>query len=286
MGEHATQRSTSPRLRLFVVAYVLVLALSACGESSGDAYRRGYTKGYDGAKIDENIAREEGRRTGFKDGYEAARPPSGIAAPKGKLRTFSLVAMVAGMVKVVLSFVVFTLILIFQSSSWPERVAKILATSFAVILVFWMSSGITVGFSRSLNDVLLARGATSPFGKLGTGLLAALLMWTFLWILELFVVGSKGYPYLQTVYVVVSSAVVTVLIPLFLTLEHAPNLFGYRVFDLSGGVVLGGVGWLMQRLLIEAEKLRRRRLARVQPRPRQDDEASAVPVRQKRRLQA
>lgn len=265
---------------------MLALTLSACGESSGDAYRRGFSEGYDDAKVDEKIAREEGRRAGFKEGYEAARPPSGIAPPKGKLRTFSLAAMVAGMVKVVLSFVVFTLILILQSSSWPERFAKILATSFAVILVFWMSSAITMGFSRSLNDVLLATGATSPFGKLGTGLLAALLMWTFLWVLELLVVGSKGHPYLQTLYVVVSSAVVTVLIPLFLTLEDAPNLFGYRVFDLSGGVVLGGVGWLVQRLLIEAEKLRRRRLARVQPRPREDDEASAAPVRQRRRLQA
>lgn len=254
------------RLCIHALACVVLLTLAACGESSQDAYSRGFQNGYDAAKIDESAAREEGRQTGYKQGYETARPPNGVMPPPGGWLVVSTVAMILGMAKVVLSLVVFTIAIIIQSASWPERMAKIIATSLAVILVFWLSSGITVGFSRPIYALILAPGGTSPLTKLAIGLAAAVGMWLLLWALDFLVSSSKGHVYLQTLYVVLSTAIVTILVPTFLSLRDTPNVFGYRVFDLAVGIVLGGVCWIVQRLLIEAEQHRQRRLTEVRER--------------------
>jgi len=244
-----------------------ILALAACGESPDDAYRRGFRVGQDVAQARLEDARDEGHRAGlaegYRAGYEAARPPSGLAPPKGPWRTVSMVATIVGLAKIILSFVAFALILIVKSSSWFERSAKIIATSLSVIIIFWLSSSLTVGFSRPVADIMLAPGATTAFGKIAMGTLAAVLMWVMLWTMTRLISKSKGHLYLQLAYVMVSAAVVTILLPVFLWLESAPNLFGYQVVDLTFGVVIGGVWWIVQRLATLAEKLNKRGLARA-----------------------
>ena len=258
---------------------IAVLAFAGCGESPDDAYRRGFRDGHDVAQASLDNAREEGPRAGlaegYRAGYEAARPPSGVAPPTGAWRTVSMAATIIGLAKIILSFVVFALFLIVKSSSWFERSAKIISTSLSVIIIFWLSSSLTVGFSRPVADIMLAPGATTAFGKVATGALAAVLMWTMLWGMTRLISKSKDHLYLQLLYVMVSAAVVTILVPVFLWLDSAPNLFGYQVVDLTFGVVIGGVSWIVQRLAALAEKLSKRRVARAlgdteqsNPRPR------------------
>lgn len=270
-------------LRMYALACALMLPMAACDESPRDAYSRGFNDGAESARATADTAREEGHRAGFKEGFETARPPSGITPPKGAWLTASIVAMILGMVKIILSFVIFILILIVRSASWPERAAKIIATSLAVILVFWLSNSLTLGFSRSVNDIILAPASTTALGKLGTGVLAAIIMWALLWVLDTLASASRGHAYLQTGYVLVSTSVVTILIPIFLSLEDVPNIFGYRFFDLILGVVVGGVCWIVQRLLIEAEKRQRRRVAQARP-VVNNPEMKQSPMRSQRRL--
>jgi hypothetical protein len=239
----------------------------ACGESPDDAYRRGLRDGYDVTQAQLDNAREEGHRAGlaegYRTGYEAARPPSGVAPPKGPWRTVSMIATITGLAKIILSFVIFALILIIKSSSWFERSAKIIATSLSVIIIFWLSSSLTVGFSRPVADIMLAPGATTALGKLAMGMLAAVLMWVMLWGMTRLISKSDGHLYLQLAYVMVSAAVITILVPVFLWLKSAPNLFGYQVVDLTFGVVIGGVWWIVQRLATVAQKRKELRLARA-----------------------
>jgi hypothetical protein len=71
------------------------------------------------------------------------------------------------------------------------------------------------------------------------------------------------------------------LVPLFLSIGDVPNLFGYRFFDLILGVVVGGVSWIVHRLLIEAEELRLRDAVRAR-RPNDDEKPRRSPSDQRR----
>jgi hypothetical protein len=252
---------------LGIAVLIGTLVMSGCGESPDQAYRRGFDDGHDVSQARLEDAREEGHRAGleegYRTGYEAARPPSGVAPPIGAWRTVSMAATVFGLAKIVLSFVVFALILIVKSSSWFERSAKIISTSLSVIIIFWLSSSVTLGFSRPVADIMLAPGPTTAFGKIAVGVVAAVLMWAILWGMTRLISKSEGHLYLQLIYVMVSAAVVTILIPVFLWLKNAPNLFGYQVVDLTFGVVIGGVSWIVQRLAALAEMLKKRRLGTV-----------------------
>lgn len=199
-----------------MVTIVLLTLLPSCGESASDAYYRGRADGIAETQGQAAVAREEGRQLGFKQGYEAARPPAATAAPQGLMRTASLVVMVLGMVKIVLSLAVFVLLLILDSVSGFERFAKMLATSLGMVIVFWLSNSVTVGFSRPLTEAILAPAASTPLGKLITGLVAAVVIWGGLWFLEFIGQASEGHMYVQTAFVLIASAIISVLVPLFI----------------------------------------------------------------------
>lgn len=253
------------RLCTTLMMLLIGLASVAC-ETDSAAHQRGYSEGYQQG-YQEGRAGLDSERTqsyqdGFKAGFEAARPSSGTTQPTGFLRTLSIVVMILGMVKIVFSLIFFIVILMLDSTVWTERVAKILATSLAALVVFWVSHISSVGLSERLSDIVLKPAVTTAVGKVLVGVLAATLAWLSLWLLERMVQESEGQAKVQTLLVFAASAVLAVLIPFFVSLWSAPNISSYRFFDLIFGIVLGGVFWLVQRLLAESRNwpsIRKRR---------------------------
>lgn len=235
----------------------LVIMMASCAESESSAYKRGYSDGQksgaEAVREDTAAVREQGRQAGFKEGFEAARPTAGTTAPAGVWRAVSIIIMILGMVKIVLSLVVFILLLILDSPSRHEKLAKMVATSLGTIVVFWLSNTFTVGFSQPLIDVLLGPAAGTSTSKLLTGLAAALFTWAGLWAIELIVGWSEEHIYVQTVLVFLASAIVSILIPLFFSMHNVPNINGYLFFDLVLGVVIGGILWVVHRLLVASK---------------------------------
>jgi hypothetical protein len=242
-----------PRTWLFTTLMILLVGLAfvASCETDSAAYKRGYSDGYQqgGAGVDSERAKSY--QDGFKAGFEAARPSAGTTQPTGVLRTLSIVVFILGMVKIVFSLIFFIVILMLDSKLRSERVAKILATTLAALVVFWVSHISSVGISERLSDIALVPAATTGVGKVLVGVLAAALAWLSLWLLERMVQGSEGQAEVQTLLVFAASTLVAVLIPFFVSLLSAPNISSYRFFDCIIGVVLGGVFWLIQRLLAE-----------------------------------
>jgi len=234
----------------------LVIPIASC-ESEGDAYKRGYAEGHrrgvTDAQADTAAAREEGRLAGFKEGYEAVRPTAAPTAPTGARLALSIIVTILGMAKIVLSLLMFSLLLILDSSSSVERLAKMIATSLAMIVVFWLSNTFTVGFSQPLTDALLGPASNTPTGKLLTGLVAAVVTWAGLWTLEGVAKRSEDHAYVQTGLVFMASVIVSILVPLFVSMHSVPNINGYRFFDLILGVVMGGTLWLVHRLLVASK---------------------------------
>lgn len=239
-----------------MISLIGLASVTSC-ESDSAAYKRGYSAGYQEGSAGLESQRAESHQAGFKAGYEAgfeaARPSARTTQPAGFLKTVSIVVMVFGMVKIVFSLVFFIGILILDSTIWTERFAKILATTLAALVVFWVSHISSVGLSDRLSEVALGPAATTLVAKVGVGLLAAALAWLSLWLLERVVQESKGRAELQTLLVFVASVVVAVLIPFFVSLFSAPNITSYRFFDVIVGVVLGGIFWILQRLLAESK---------------------------------
>lgn len=242
----------------FTTLMILLIGLTSATscESDSAAYRRGYSTGYQEGKSEGRQGLESERtqsyNDGFKAGFEAARPSAGTSQPTGFRKTLSTVVMMLGMGKIVFSLIFFVVILMFDSPLRSERIAKILATTLAALVVFWVSHISSVGIAERLSDILLKPAATTAIGKILLGLLAAVLVWLCLWLLERWVQASEGNAEVQTFLVFAASALVSVLIPFFVSLLDAPNINSYRFFDLIVGVVIGGVFWLVQRLLAES----------------------------------
>jgi hypothetical protein len=243
--------------RHFTLVILLIgLASGASCETDSAAYQRGhavgYQEGYQKGREGLDTERTQSYQDGFKAGFEAARPSAGTTKPAGVLGTVSIIVMILGMLKIIGSLVFFILILMMDSTLRSERIAKILATSLAALVVFWMSHISSVGVSERLANIVLKPAATTVVGKILSGVLAAALAWLALWLLERLVQASERKAELQTLLVFAASALVAVLIPFFVSLLSAPDINSYRFFDLIVGVVLGGVFWLVQRLLAES----------------------------------
>ena len=164
-------------------------------------------------------------------------------------RVASQVITFVGLAKIVLSLVVFTLSLIVKSSTDSERWAKVVATSLSVLVLFWITNSLSVDLGRNTQALLLAPAAGTPTGKLLAGAVAAACTWAFFWFLEKLARAVEDNRYIQTCLVFVSSGVVAVIVPVFLAIYAIQDLNQYRVFDVVLGVVIGGLVWIVHRLL-------------------------------------
>lgn len=219
------------------------------GLNEGNDFKRGYEAGRD-AGIEEARPqiRKEGYDIGYADGFDAARPGTS-GRPTGLLRFLIIGAALLGMIKILGSLVVFTLIVIFKSQNSYETTAKFLVTTLSVIVLFWLSHSLTIGFSTTLEEIFLKGGAGSTLGKTLWGAVGAMGMYVFLYTLEMLVKRTKGHRNLQAICVFVSSFAALVLVPFFLSLYRVPNLQAYVFFDVILGVIIGGVLFIVRTVI-------------------------------------
>lgn len=219
------------------------------GLTEGNDFKRGYEAGREAgiAEARPQILKE-GYDAGYADGFEAARPGTS-GRPTGLWRFLILGAALLGVIKILGSLVLFTLIVILKSQNSYETTAKALVTSLSLIVIFWLSHSLTIGFSTTLEEIFLKGGAETTLGKIFWGTVGTLGMYVFLYTLEILVKRTQGHRNLQAICVFVSSFAALVLAPFFLSLHRVPNLQAYIFFDVILGVIIGGVLFIVRTVI-------------------------------------
>ena len=236
--------------------FSLAVSLARCSDTSN--YNAGYANGFvQGRAASDSAQRASGYEEGFRAGFAEARPGSLGSVPTGVWKVVSILIAVLGILKIVGSLVLFTVILIVRGRSDLERFAKMLATTLGVIIVFWITNSLTNGFAKTFSDIALSPAGTSPGAKTSAGIIAAGVTYLSFWILEVAAKISRNHDYVETLLVLFSSGLVTILVPLFISLHSVPNINAYRLFDCILGVVIGGLAWVVHRLLLRAQEIQR-----------------------------
>lgn len=239
-------------LSMSAVLALMLLITAGCEGSQPNIsktpeYKAGYQSGLnEGLRIGDTY--QHGYNDGYAEGFRAARPGRG-GHLTGLWKYVAVVAAYIGMVKILGALIIFTLALIFESANGTEIFAKIFVSNLALIVLYWLSYSLTIGFSGALEGWLLRPGAEGGLEKIILGLFGAFGMYMFLWLLELLGEKTEGHRVVQSICIFASTFATAVLIGFFYALHKVPDIHIYLFFDVILGVVMGGVLFIVRTLL-------------------------------------
>lgn len=249
----SSERFILIRRRYVFLMYAILIVCSValmtgCDSPEIDRYSRefksGYQEGYDKGLTEGNEFKQ-GYDKGYVEGFESARPGSG-GHPTGIWRILAIAASVLGLSKIILSLLIFTVYVVFRSETWHETTAKAIVTSLALLVLFWLSNSLTIGFTSTLDDLFLKAGAGNPIMKIVWGVLGIIGMYALLSVLWNVAKKIEGHPYFQAFCVFISTMCTTILIEFFVSLKRVPDLHRYLIYDLILGVVIGGILYIVK----------------------------------------
>jgi len=256
---------------LIMLAVVALVAAGGCGDSdaairANEKYRLGFKEGYGkGLATDADYhqgfehgyehgfdnGKLEGSETGYEKGFTAARPGHATEPPTTLGRRLQIVVVILACAKVIVALLTVTTLLIFDSDYRTETVGKSLVAVASFLVLMWLMSSFTVGFTEPLRDVLYLSGQVSVGRKLIWGLGGAIVMFGFLLGAEHVLRCTAGHHFMQGLCVFVLSFATATLLPVFISLHHVPNLGAYLIVDIVWGVLVGGILYVAFVLLDE-----------------------------------
>jgi hypothetical protein len=167
-------------------------------------------------------------------------PESG--ASQAKIRAV-IVRLGPGMVFLLLS--IFNVFQMVKSKSPLETAAKVLVNCLGFVLMFWIESTFNVKPSSRICESLTSPMPVTAYAQMWYGVVAAVGMFAFLFLLEALGDLTAGRNSMQAVTVFISCVMLYLLYPLLKPLQEAARVAETRLFHISTGILIGGMLYLI-----------------------------------------
>jgi len=163
-------------------------------------------------------------------------------ASQAKIRAV-IVRLGPGMVFLLLG--IFNVFQMVKSKSPLETAAKVLVNCLGFVLMFWIGSTFHVNPTSHIREFLTSPTPVAASAQMWFGVVAAVGMFAFLFLLEALGDLTAGRNSMQAVTVLISCVMLYLLLPLLAPLREAARVAETRLFHISTGILIGGMLYLI-----------------------------------------
>jgi hypothetical protein len=163
-------------------------------------------------------------------------------ASQAKIRAV-MVRLGPGMVFLLLG--IFNVFQMVKSKSPLETAAKVLVNCLGFVLMFWIASTFNVNPTSHIREFLTSPTPVAASAQMWYGVVAAVGMFAFLFLLEALGDLTAGRNSMQAVTVFISCVMLYLLLPLLKPLQEAARVAETRLFHISTGILIGGMLYLI-----------------------------------------
>jgi hypothetical protein len=164
-------------------------------------------------------------------------------ASQARIRAW-IVRLGPGMVFLLLS--VFNVFQMVKSKSPLETAAKVLVNCLGFVLMFWIDSTFhNMNPASHVREFLTSPTPVAASAQMWYGVVAAVGMFAFLFLLEALGDLTAGRNSMQAVTVLISCVLLYLLLPLLAPLQEAARVAETRLFHISTGILIGGMLYLI-----------------------------------------
>ncbi len=171
-----------------------------------------------------------------------AEPVRTVDESQAKIRAW-IVRLGPAMVFLLLG--VFNVFQMVKSKSPLETVAKVLVNCLGFVLMFWIGATFHVDPTSHMREFLTTPPPAATSALIWYGVLAAVGMFAFLFLLEALGDLTVGRNSMQAITVFISCVMLYFLFPLLWSLPEAVRVAETRLFHISTGILIGGMLYLI-----------------------------------------
>lgn len=150
-----------------------------------------------------------------------------------------------GPAMVFLLLAIFNVFQMIKSKSLLETAAKVLVNCLGFVLMFWIGSTFNVNPTLHVREFLTSPVPVAPSAQMWYGVVAAVGMFAFLFLLEALGDLTSGRNSMQAITVFISCVMLYFLMPLLAPLQEALRVAETRLFHISTGILIGGMLYLI-----------------------------------------
>jgi hypothetical protein len=140
---------------------------------------------------------------------------------------------------------IFNVFQMVKSKSPLETVAKVLVNCVGFVLVFWISNTFSMHPTDRIREFLTSPTPVAASALIWFGVVAAVGMFAFLFLLEALGDLTAGRNSMQAITVFISCVMLYLLFPLLWSLPEAVRVAETRLFHISTGILIGGMLYLI-----------------------------------------
>lgn len=175
-------------------------------------------------------------------GPSVVEPAATADASEAKIRAW-IVWLGPAMVFLLLG--IFNVFQMVKSKSPLETVAKVLVNCLGFVLMFWIHITFNVNSTGRIREFLTDPAPVAASALIWYGVVAAVGMFAFLFLLEALGDLTVGRNSMQAITVLVSCVMLYLLFPLLWSLPEAVRVAETRLFHISTGILIGGMLYLI-----------------------------------------
>jgi hypothetical protein len=195
-----------------------------------------------GVAAQETNAAVETTLSGTNTGPSVVEEAPATTPSDARIRAI-IVRLGPGMVFLLLG--IFNIFQMIKSKSLLETAAKVLVNCLGFVLMFWIGSTFNVNPTVHVREFLTSPVPVAPSAQMWYGVVAAVGMFAFLFLLEALGDLTAGRNSMQAITVFISCVMLYFLMPLLAPLQEALRVAETRLFHISTGILIGGMLYLI-----------------------------------------